>query len=314
MADETLVRPSAQSEPGTATPTNGSVSTPWISLILATYGRSEELSVVLDSLVAQTETGFEVIVVDQNADDRLVAVLSGYGMLQIRHLRQSEPNLSLARNCGLKAASGDWVAFPDDDCWYEPDCLLKVKHAITSEKNLDGVVAAWVEVEGEHVRPVHDLALSAWRDFRGGDASSITLFLRRERVAEQSGFDTRIGVGQYFGAGEETDLVLRLLADHRRLQFLPEARVHHHFSEERPALSAASWLSVLRRARGVGAIYAKHELRLWVVLRGLLAPLINPFRTGQPVVGLVFGVADVIGRFQGLLYWRRRSGDAETSR
>ncbi|MFK7966324.1 MAG: glycosyltransferase family 2 protein [Burkholderiaceae bacterium] len=314
MADETLVRPPAHSEPATATPTDGSVSPPWISLILATYGRSEELSVVLDSLVAQTETGFEVIVVDQNADDRLNKVLAAYAMLRIRHLKQSEPNLSLARNRGLEAAGGDWVAFPDDDCWYEPDCLFKVRHALTSEKNLDGVVATWVEVEGDKVRPMHDLALSAWRDFRGGDASSITLFLRRERVAEQAGFDTRIGVGQFFGAGEETDLVLRLLADHRRLRFLPEARVHHHFSQERPVLSKETWLSTLKRARGVGAIYAKHELRLWVILRGLLAPLINPLRTGQPLVGLVFGIADVIGRCQGLLYWRRRSGNTDTTR
>ncbi len=73
---------------------------PWISLILATFGRSEELAIVLDSLAAQTDKGFEVIVVDQNPDDRLVPVLAVPRGLTIRHQRQQEPNLSLARNTG----------------------------------------------------------------------------------------------------------------------------------------------------------------------------------------------------------------------
>jgi len=277
---------------------------PWISLILATYGRSAELCVVLDSLVAQSEAGFEVIVVDQNPDDRLSEVLARYPTLQIRHLRQREPNLSLARNLGLKEAAGAWVAFPDDDCWYEPDCLQIVRQNLTSDEYLDGVVACWVEVEGASVRPPHELELGAWRNFRGGDASSITLFLRREAIAALSGFDTRIGVGQYFGAGEETDLVLRLLGQQHRLKFIPEARVHHHFSHQAPALSLVSWKAALRRARGVGAIYAKHRLIAWVVFRGLTAPLANPLRSAQPLSGMAFGLASSLGRLQGLVRWR----------
>lgn len=286
---------------------NGPNSPPWMSLILATYGRSAELSVVLESLLAQTETGFELIVVDQNVDNRLDEVLAKFPTLLIRHLRQSEANLSLARNLGLEQANGEWVAFPDDDCWYEPDCLQQVRQALAGDPHLDGVVGCWVEVEGPSVRPPHELQRSDWRDFRGGDASSITLFLKRDPINELAGFDTRIGVGQYFGAGEETDLLLRLLDRGHRLQFLPAARVHHHFSDVVPPLSMASWRAVLKRARGVGAIYAKHRLSAWVVLRGLVAPLINPLRSAQPFAGIAFGLAAVIGRSQGLLSWRAKN-------
>lgn len=307
MTDQSHV---SQSSPAVQTGPEGRkepISPPWISLILATYGRSVELSVVLDSLVAQTERGFEVVVVDQNLDDRLNEVLARFPTLLIRHLRQAEANLSLARNLGLEHANGEWVAFPDDDCWYEPDCLHTVRQALVGDQNLDGVVGCWVEVEGPSVRPSHELQRSEWRDFRGGDASSITLFLRRAPVNKLAGFDTRIGVGQFFGAGEETDLLLRLLDHHHRLQFLPHARVHHHFSDAVPALSVASWKAVLKRARGVGAIYAKHRLGAWVVFRGLVAPLVNPLRSGQPFAGMIFGLAAVIGRSQGLLSWRAQN-------
>ncbi|MGH1357695.1 MAG: glycosyltransferase family 2 protein [Burkholderiaceae bacterium] len=275
----------------------------WLSLILATYGRSEELTTVLDSLVKQSEQGFEIIVVDQNPDDRLVPVLKAFASLNIRHLRQPTPNLSQARNRGLSEATGEWVAFPDDDCWYEPDCLSRVRSAMTAEPALDGIVARWVEVAPELEQAGYRLNRSDWRNFRGGDASSITLFLRRTAVAALDGFDPRIGVGQYFGAGEETDLVLRLLDRNSELAFLPDARVHHHFSDEAPKASRKAWQARRSRSRGVGAIYAKHRLSPKVIIRGLLAPLLNPWRGPRPLQELFFGFAASLGRLEGLLGW-----------
>lgn len=281
---------------------------PWITLILATYGRSTELAVVLDSLGEQTDRDFEVVVIDQNPDDRLVPVLAVPRGLNIRHLRQAEPNLSKARNTGLDEAFGEWVAFPDDDCWYEQDCLAQVRAAIRSEPDLDGVVGRWVEVAPGAAPSAHRLQRDAWRDFRGGDASSITLFLRTEAVRALDGFDPFIGVGQFYGAGEETDLLLRLLDKGRVLSYTPLARVHHHYSHEPVALSRKAWVAQRARARGVGAIYAKHRLGLKTIARGLLAPLFKPLAGRQPLRGVALGLAETVGRLEGMLRWPRSSG------
>ncbi len=282
---------------------------PWLSLILATVGRSEELHIVLDSLADQEERGFEIIVVDQNPDDRLVPILNARRDLTIRHLRQDRPNLSAARNRGLVEAAGDWVAFPDDDCWYEPGSIAAVQRQIVSMPSLGGIVARWVEADPSGPRPAHDLDESAWRGFRGGDASSIALFLRRESVLAMSGFDARIGVGQYFGAGEETDLLLRLLSLKKPIRYLPDARVHHVYSKRAPAVTRRAWRATRARARGVGAIYAKHRLSPFVIARGLAAPLINPLLGPHKLAGLFHGSAAVLGRIQGMVRWRLRHKD-----
>jgi glycosyltransferase involved in cell wall biosynthesis len=96
-----------------------------ISLLVATLGRVDELNRLLASLENQ-DAGFEVLVVDQNPDDRLAPVLAAHSRLAARHLR-SERGLSRARNVGLRAAQGDLIAIPDDDCWYPAGLLARVE-------------------------------------------------------------------------------------------------------------------------------------------------------------------------------------------
>jgi glycosyltransferase involved in cell wall biosynthesis len=93
-----------------------------ISLIVATLNRVTELERLLNSLEAQSYRDFEVLVVDQNPDERLLPVLDAHDGLTIRHLR-SQRGLSRARNVGLRVAGGDIISIPDDDCWYPPDLL-----------------------------------------------------------------------------------------------------------------------------------------------------------------------------------------------
>ena len=95
------------------------------SLIVATLNRVNELDQLLASLERQTCRDFDVIVIDQNADNRLQPVLQRHSRLSIEHLR-SEKGLSRARNVGLNVAKGDIISFPDDDCWYPDDLLATV--------------------------------------------------------------------------------------------------------------------------------------------------------------------------------------------
>src|ERR1700749_1024458 len=96
-----------------------------ISLIVASLHRTAELERLLASLETQSFRDFEVIVIDQNPDQRLADVLGKHPVLNLSHLR-CPPGASRARNMGIKAAQGEIIGFPDDDCWYSTDLLQTV--------------------------------------------------------------------------------------------------------------------------------------------------------------------------------------------
>lgn len=278
------------------------------ALILATVGRTVELNRLFDTLAAQSYRDFEVIVVDQNRDDRLLPILhrARYLGLVLRHLRHSPPNLALARNAGIAAADARWLAFPDDDCWYQPQTLARVALRSRRFDHPHGIVTRWVEQD-----PAHPPALLSWERsarFRDLPVSSITLFLQRELLACIGGFDGRLGVGQWFGAGEETDMVLRALRAGARVVYEPGAQVHHRVDAQAIVDGSGSRRVMTARARGTGALYAKHQLPLWVITRGLMAPIIKPMARGHLGAELMHGLAVASGRCQGWLRWRSQHG------
>lgn len=279
-----------------------------VSLVMASVGRADDVGRLISSLISQTAHGFELIVVDQNTDDRLQphVLQARRAGLAVQHLRMRPPNLSAARNLGIDKARGDVIGFPDDDCWYEPGVVEAVAGAFLVHPDWQGLVAHWVEQSAAEGGAPPDTPLSSaqWRRFRGGNASSITLFLRADLLRRLGGFDTRLGVGQWFGAGEETDLVLAALAAGANIGRCSSARVHHRFAPAEQALAATPWRTMLRRARGTGALYSKHGLAPGVVLRGLLAPSIKALLHWRGSHALALGLATSAGRFLGALAWR----------
>lgn len=279
-----------------------------VSLVVATFGRADALARLIDSLAAQTSTHFELLVIDQNPDDRLLPYIeqARQAQLAVKHLRLAKPSLSGARNLGIAEATGDVIAFPDDDCWYAPDLVEQVQAAFQQHPTWDALVAQWVEQAEGMARPTaggQTLSAAAWRQFRGGEASSISLFARASALQRHGGFDERLGVGQWFGAGEETDLLLRMLCGGALVGQWPSARVHHRFVLQALARPQAQWRSVLHRARGTGAIYAKHRLSGWVFLRGLLSPVAKALWQRQGLRALALALVETFGRLQGACAW-----------
>jgi len=302
---------------GVETVNGASVTTtePMISLVMGTFRRSAELEPMLRSLLAQTNHNFELIVVDQNPDDRVVPLLEPLARagLTVRHLRQARPNLSAARNLGLDNARGNLIAFPDDDCWYEPDVIeLALAHFGASPRS-DGIAAHWVELDPRGTRPARALSPEQWRKFKGGDGTSFTLFFRTGKLRSLGGFDETLGTGQWFGCGEETDLIFRLLEAGATINYLPTVHIHHPHDETQNLTRSQCRRNRLY-GRGTGALLAKHRLPLWVVGRGLIGPLVQTARSANPAAGLVLASCTILGRVEGLGGWYLWGGRQSQSR
>lgn len=101
------------------------------SVIIPCYNSSAYLAEAIDSALAQTYPAKEIIVVDDGSTDASAAIMAGYGT-RIRVVRQHNAGLPAARNAGILASSGEWLAFLDADDWWDADFLLKTAQALES--------------------------------------------------------------------------------------------------------------------------------------------------------------------------------------
>jgi hypothetical protein len=85
-----------------------------VSVVIATHNRAHLVKEAIDSVLAQSQPVREIIVVDDGSTDTTSNLLSNYGD-RIRALYEDGRGASAARNRGIRAASGKWIAFLDDD-------------------------------------------------------------------------------------------------------------------------------------------------------------------------------------------------------
>ncbi|MBN1846268.1 MAG: glycosyltransferase family 2 protein [Sedimentisphaerales bacterium] len=88
-----------------------------ISVVIPAYNSGCYLGRALDSVLAQTQPAAEIILVDDGSTDETGRIGRAYGP-PVRYLRQENAGASAARNAGIEAAAGNWIAFLDaDDEW-----------------------------------------------------------------------------------------------------------------------------------------------------------------------------------------------------
>lgn len=274
-----------------------------ISLVMATIGRVDEIRRFIECLRVQTSHDFELIVVDQNPDDRLLPLVTRARELGLDclHLRQSEPNQCMARNAGIARASGEIVAFPDDDCWYEADVVEGVLARFQQLAELDGLVVRWHET-GD-AQPEQRLSFERFGQFRGASASCITLFFRRDCLRRAGGFDYALGLHSWYGGAEETDLVLRMLRAGDVIEHTPDIVVHHAVHNPASLPPGQMFRRARKRARGTGALYARHKLPAWVIVRGMGGPVLRACLNVLHPPRAAHELGLVVGRLEGYMNW-----------
>ena len=200
---------------------------PWprISVVVCTYNGSRTIRDCLEGLRRLVYPDYEVIVVDDGSTDGAGAIAGGY---DVQLIQTANRGLANARNTGLQAATGEIIAYLDDDAHPDPHWLtylaatfLSTSHAGVGGPNIappgDGPIAECVaRAPGG---PVHVLVT----DREAEHIPGCNMAFRKSCLAAIGGFDP-----QFRTAGDDVDVCWRLQERGWTLGFHPAAMVWHH--------------------------------------------------------------------------------------
>ncbi|UFS71081.1 glycosyltransferase family 2 protein [Geomonas sp. RF6] len=163
---------------------------PQLSVIIPTYNRARYLTKALDSVLAQEWSDCEIIVVDDGSRDATRAALEPYRE-RIRYIYQENAGVSAARNRGIRAATGTWVAFLDsDDEWRrgylaeQMESVRRFPEAVASIKN-----SICISLDGRCA------------DDHFAELGVLKLFGEQEEILLERAFRTVVGSSHWFLQG-----------------------------------------------------------------------------------------------------------------
>jgi glycosyltransferase involved in cell wall biosynthesis len=233
-----------------------------VSICIATFRRNERLRALLDDLVHQDRLPDQVVIVDNDPDGGARPVAEAYraanAPFTISYDVQPEPNIAQTRNRTVELASGEWMAFIDDDERAPKEWLRELLQA-AEVSGADGVLApvepqvpasapAWIR-RGRFYDFAHqpEGAEVPYPCMRFGN-----VLLRGDRLrAEPGPFDP----SHELMAGEDTDLLVRLARKGAKIIWSEKAPV---FEPIEPGRLSFRWL--LLRALSGGQAFARYTV------------------------------------------------------
>lgn len=254
------------------------------SLILPTLNREKFIEECLNSIQNQIFKNFEVVVIDQSDNNYTEKVVKSFQKtLNIIYKKVNFKGLSKARNLALKYCSGEYIALLDDDARYSKEYLAlankildkyKNKKLILSGKIIDDVLSEdfidYSKVSNGEIfddKRIFKVCLSAG------------LIINKSKLIEIDGFDERFGVGAFFGAAEESDMILRLISEGYKIIYVERMKLYH--LKPKLDISDNYYMKSYSYALGGGALFKKHIIYrkniklVYRYIRSLIVPTIK---------------------------------------
>lgn len=230
------------------------------SFVIGTLNRSDELKYCLESLLEQDYQDFEIIIVDQSVDDKTEELAKKFNSKRIKYNRVGFHGLSKARNYALERSTGDYVCLTDDDACYSENYLstLKKHFVINPNSIISGYMWDGVNKKDfiDYSKIQEGKALSTRQIIRWCPSPAITFPKNVYEIC--GGFDENFGVGAKYGAGEETDFLLRAKMQEYQVFYWSDVKVIHPHEN---AVIAVDQNAENRKAQnypfGIGAMYKK---------------------------------------------------------
>lgn len=264
---------------GAGSSTAASLDLPSMDLVVPTVRRTTELRRMLATAGRQAYPSLRVIVVDQNPDATAESVIDEFDQrLEIVHARLSPPGASRSRNHGVAQATAEIVGFPDDDCWYPDGVLRLIGRRFANDSGLAGLSVMLVDDQLRPsngrwaTKPERITRTNVW-----GRAVTSGMFVRLAALQGTGGFDETLGPASgAWEAGEETDLLIRLVDAGHRIEYDPTLYVHHPDPERdlHKTYPLERWRAY---AASMGHVMRKHRYPLHTVA----------YHCGRPLAGVV---------------------------
>jgi glycosyltransferase involved in cell wall biosynthesis len=240
---------------------------PRISIIICTRDRADSLRRCLESfegIEIPPEVSWELIVVDNGSSDhtRSVVEKAAEAVAPMRFVQELRAGASYARNTGADHATGDILAFTDDDCIADPHWIAGIMREFESDPSL-GALGGRVELFDARDKPVTIATMKERVVFSSpcdvfNSIHGCNVAFSRAAFDDAGRFDVRFGPGTKLLAAEDLDLLYRVSRKGFKIVYCPEALVYHNHGRRTEA-------EVRRLTKsytvGRGAFYCKHVLQ-----------------------------------------------------
>ncbi|MEB3340190.1 glycosyltransferase [Okeania sp.] len=198
--------------------------TPKVSVIIPVYNCELYIAQAIESVLNQTYTDYEIIVINDGSTDNTYQILQPY-MTKIRYFYQENKGLSATRNQGIKMAKGELIALLDADDLFLSDKLEKQVAIFDAQPNIGLVQSGWrvVNEKGEKIEDVEpwhkspELDLVSWLKWKATNPSS--MMFRKEWLERVNGFN------EEFRRLEDFDIVIRLALAGCQATWFPKVAV-----------------------------------------------------------------------------------------
>ena len=231
------------------------------SLIIGTLNRKEALESCLSSIMYQTNQDFEVIIIDQSDNTETEQYVRSLKNIKILYKHVEYKGLSRARNDALALASGEYFCLMDDDAYYKSDYLDVANKWLSPRTVLSGYIFDTIKqsdfVNYKKKYNGYELTLRMITRL----CPSAGLVLPMSLVKDVGLFDESFGVGSKYGAGEETDLLLRGFRNGYKVKYIQNLELRHPVPIPKKNLCVENQsIKMADYYEGLGALYKKHMI------------------------------------------------------
>ena len=137
-----------------------------VSVIIPTFNRGYILAEAITSVLKQTYSNFEVIIVDDGSTDNTVDIARNFRDHRVRLIRhEKNRGVAAARNSGLEAAQGEFISFLDSDDLWQPEKLALETTLLDAHPEMDAVFTDVSKIDGEHSVPSMARTCPIFRQF-----------------------------------------------------------------------------------------------------------------------------------------------------
>ncbi len=212
--------------------------TPIISIMIPVYNTSQYLERCINTVINQTITNIEIILIDDGSTDGSGQICDKYAKndSRIKVIHKSNGGLASARIAGIENARGEWLGFVDSDDWIDSNMYQELYETVLGQIDIDVAIGGYVEEKDEHTVHVFD---SGNKRIMEPCEALLDMFESRDynwslcdKLYRHSLFDKYMVKSWPRGYGEDTYINWHVFNKCRKISYFPIMGYHYYMNSE----------------------------------------------------------------------------------